>query len=141
MNAAAQYDADGDAVMRSVHQPVFEFIKAPKLEDWSHDALVQWQKRRRQYDDRVCQRCLESGERVHVVLVPVKATIEPKLLEVVCLYELRRSVEDATSDELTALIEEKTGNVKNDQVPDLDAFFRQHLRVDLAEDDIETSAL
>lgn len=35
-----QYEADGDAVMQSVNQPVFEFIKAPLLEDWSHDGLV-----------------------------------------------------------------------------------------------------
>ncbi|KAK1930337.1 hypothetical protein P3T76_014008 [Phytophthora citrophthora] len=78
------FEADGDAVMHSVNQPVFEFIKAPRMDDWSHDALVKWNQARVQYDDTVRQRCLESRKRPEVAMTPVKSTIDRKLLEVVC---------------------------------------------------------
>ncbi|EEY61727.1 uncharacterized protein PITG_21168 [Phytophthora infestans T30-4] len=86
-----QYEADGDAVMKSVNQPVFEFVKAPWLNDWSHDALVKWNQARDQYEEIIRQRCFESRERPETVMKPVKSSIDRKLLEVVCLYETSRS--------------------------------------------------
>ncbi|TYZ58217.1 hypothetical protein PybrP1_006445 [[Pythium] brassicae (nom. inval.)] len=109
------YEADGDAIMRTVQQTVFEFMEAPKPTDRNHDALVKWTQRRRHYEDRVRQRCAECGERLEVVLASIKVTVEPKLLEVISLYELQNAAVD---------------------VPDLDGFFKQHLIIDMREDDI-----
>ncbi|EEY54737.1 uncharacterized protein PITG_08274 [Phytophthora infestans T30-4] len=91
----ARYDVDGDAVMHNVPQPVFEFVQAPKLTDWSQVAV--------------------SGERLEVALRPVKTCVDPELLEVLCLYELRKAVDDVTNTELVALIDAKLGSVKNAQ--------------------------
>ncbi|GMF23877.1 unnamed protein product [Phytophthora fragariaefolia] len=99
MADAQQFDPDGDAVMHSMSQPVFEFIKAPRLDDWSHDALVNWEKARVQYEETVRQRCRESGERPEVAMKPVKSSIDRKLLEVLCLYELRKAVENVSNEE------------------------------------------
>lgn len=123
-SSEARYEVDGDAIMQSVHQPVFEFVQAPRLADWSQDAVVSWKRRWDQYVGIVRQRCMESGERVEVALRSVKNCIEPELLEALCLYELRKSVDDATSEELVALIDVNLRSVKNAQVPDLDDFFR-----------------
>ncbi|OWZ11150.1 hypothetical protein PHMEG_00015873 [Phytophthora megakarya] len=127
--------------MQIVHQPVFEFVQAPKLSDWSQDAVVNWKRRWEQYVNIVRQRCMESGERLEVVVRPVKTCIDPELLEVLCLYELRKAVDDVTSDELVALIDAKPGSVKNQHIPDLDDFFRQLLKVNLHEDDIDARIL
>ncbi|KAE8886196.1 hypothetical protein PF003_g29916 [Phytophthora fragariae] len=137
----ARFDADGDAVMQNVHQPVSEFVQAPKLTDWSQDAVVSWKRRWEQYVGIVRQRCMESGERLEVAVRPVKTCINPERLEVLCLYELRKAVDDVTSEELVSLIDAKLGSVKNAQVPDLDDFFRQTLKVDLHEDDIDARVL
>ncbi|OWZ13409.1 hypothetical protein PHMEG_00013266, partial [Phytophthora megakarya] len=67
---------------------------------------------------------------------PVKTCIDPELLEVLCLYERQKAIVDVASEELVALIDERLGFVKNEQVPDLDDVFHQHLKVDLHEDDI-----
>ncbi|POM62708.1 hypothetical protein PHPALM_28101 [Phytophthora palmivora] len=127
--------------MQNIHQPVFEFVQAPKLVDWSQDAVVSWKKRWDQYVRIVRQRCTESGERMEIALRPVKACIDSELLEVLCLYELRKAVDDGTREELVTLIDVKLGSVKNNQVPDLDDFFRQVLKIDLHEDDVDARVL
>ncbi|EEY59836.1 uncharacterized protein PITG_12977 [Phytophthora infestans T30-4] len=105
-SSEARFDADGDAVMQNVQQPVFEFVQAPRLTDWSQDAVVSWKKRWEQYVSIVRQRCTESGERLEVALRPVKTCVDPELLEVLCLYELRKAVDEVTSEELIDLRED-----------------------------------
>ncbi|OWZ07339.1 hypothetical protein PHMEG_00020277, partial [Phytophthora megakarya] len=136
-----QYEADGDVVMKSVGQPVFEFIQAPQLADWSHSALVKWKQARDQYEETIRQRCLESKERPEGAMKPVKATIDRKLLEVVCLYELRKAVDDVGNEEIVLLIKQRIGTVKNEQIPDLDELFKKKLKINLTEDDIDARVL
>lgn len=85
MSGTTQRDADGDVVM-AVSQPVFEFIQAPKLEDWSQAAIVKWRKARSQYESRMRQRCADSGESLVKALASVKDSFDPKLLEVVSCW-------------------------------------------------------
>lgn len=140
MSGTTQRDADGDVVM-SVGQPVFEFIKAPKLEDWSQSAIVKWRKAQTQYESRMRQRCADSGESLAKVLTSIKDSFDVKLLEVVSLYELQTTVDAVTEEQLGELILERTMNVMNEFVPDLDGFFRRNLRMDLTEVDIDARVL
>ncbi|KAJ8569507.1 hypothetical protein ON010_g5753 [Phytophthora cinnamomi] len=140
MSGSTQRDADGDFVM-SVGQPVFEFIKAPKLEDWSQSAIVKWRKARTQYESRVRQRCVDSGESFARALASVKDSFDVKLLKVVSLYELQSTVEDVTEDQLVELIYDRTQNVTNEFVPDLDGFFSKNLKMDLREVDFDARVL
>ncbi|TYZ67289.1 hypothetical protein PybrP1_007226 [[Pythium] brassicae (nom. inval.)] len=48
--------------MRTIQQPVFEFIEAPKLTNWSHDALVKWTQRRHLHEDHKAVVDATSGE-------------------------------------------------------------------------------
>ncbi|KAG6599644.1 uncharacterized protein IUM83_19361 [Phytophthora cinnamomi] len=100
MPNSTQYESDGDVIMSAAHQPVFEFLHAPKLMGWSQDALVTWKKQREQYEECIRQRCVESGERP-----------------------------------------EHVQSAKNAQVPDLDAFFKRNLNVDMYEGDIDVRVL
>ncbi|KAI9995025.1 hypothetical protein PInf_011927 [Phytophthora infestans] len=111
------------------------------LNDWSHDALVKWNQARDQYEETIRQRCFESRERPETVMKPVKSSIDRKLLEVVCLYELRKAVDNVSSEELLMLIKQRIGTVKNEQIPDLDELFKKKLKIDLAEDDIDARVL
>ncbi|EEY68891.1 uncharacterized protein PITG_18626 [Phytophthora infestans T30-4] len=111
---AQQYEADGDAVMHSAHQP---------------------------YEETIRQRCLESKERPETAMKPVKSSIHRKLLEVICLYELRKAVDDVSNEEILILINQRIGTVKNEQIPDLDELFKRKLKINLAEDDIDARVL
>ncbi|KAI9989434.1 hypothetical protein PInf_019717 [Phytophthora infestans] len=115
-SSEARFDADGDAVMQNVQQPVFEFVQAPRLTNWSQDAAVSWKKRWEQY-------LSISGERLEAALRPVKTCVDPELLEVLCLYELRKAVDEVRSEELVTLIDAKLGSI------------------DLREDDIDARVL
>ncbi|OWZ04339.1 hypothetical protein PHMEG_00023775 [Phytophthora megakarya] len=82
--------------MQSVNQQVFEFIKALRLEDWSHVALVKWVQARDQYEETDHHRCLDTRVRPETAIKPLKVTIDRKLFEMICLYELRQKVEDVS---------------------------------------------
>ncbi|GMF80532.1 unnamed protein product [Phytophthora fragariaefolia] len=139
--STAQFEADADVVMQTANQPVLEFIKAPMLHSWRHDALVKWKLARDEYEETFCQRCLESKERPEVAMKPVKSSIARELLEVICLYELRKTVDSVSSEVLLMLIKQRIGTVKNEQVPDLDELFKRSLKIDLKEDDIDARVL
>eukprot|EP00644_Phytophthora_capsici_P015123 jgi/Phyca11/127711/e_gw1.71.72.1 len=109
-----QYEADGDVVMQSAHQP---------------------------YEETIRQRCFESKERPETAMKPVKSSIHRTLLEVICLYELRKAVDDVSNEEILILIKQRIGTVKNEQLPDLDELFRKKLKINLAEDDIDARVL
>ncbi|GMF56033.1 unnamed protein product [Phytophthora fragariaefolia] len=140
MAGTTQRDVDGDVDM-AVRQPVFEFIQAPKLEDWSQAAMVKWRKARSQYESRMRQRCADSGESLTRALATVKDSFDPKLIEVVSLYELKTTVEEVTEDQLVTLIYDRTRNVMIEFVPDLEGFFRRHLKMDLKEVDVDARVL
>ncbi|KAE9047429.1 hypothetical protein PR001_g2751 [Phytophthora rubi] len=91
----------------AVSQPVCDFIQAPKLEGWSKAAIV------------------KCGESLAKALASVKESFDPKLLEVVGLYELQTTVEEVTEDQLVKLITELTNNAMNEFIPDLDGVFRK----------------
>ncbi|EEY67215.1 uncharacterized protein PITG_04172 [Phytophthora infestans T30-4] len=102
--------------MKSVHQPVFEFVHIPKLEEWNQDAVVRWKRRWDQYVDTMRQRCVESGDRPEVATKPVKSAIERTPLQVLCLYELHKTVGDVTSEDLIALIDSKLVDLREDDI-------------------------
>ncbi|EEY64432.1 uncharacterized protein PITG_15651 [Phytophthora infestans T30-4] len=72
---------------------------------------------------------------------PVRSSIDRKLLKVVCLYELRKAVDNVGSDELLMLIKQRIGTIKSEQTPDLDELFEKKLKITLAEDDIHAHVL
>ncbi|EEY58662.1 uncharacterized protein PITG_10776 [Phytophthora infestans T30-4] len=78
-----------------------------------------------------------GGERPEVAKRPVKLSSEPKLLGVLCLYELQKPVDDVGMNELRPLTSQRVHSLKNAQVPDLEALFKKHSNIDTQEDDMD----
>ncbi|KAE9354454.1 hypothetical protein PR003_g3347 [Phytophthora rubi] len=87
------------------------------------------------------QRCADSSESLAKALASVKDSLDPKLLEMVSLYELQTTVDEVTEDQLVQLVLDRTTNVMKKFVPDLDGFFCKHLKMDLKEVDIDARVL
>ncbi|POM66223.1 Hypothetical protein PHPALM_17947 [Phytophthora palmivora] len=111
MSSTTQRDADGDVDM-SVGQSIFEFIKDPKIEDWGQSAIVN-----------------------------AHRSFDVKMLEVVSLYVPQSTVEDVTEEQLVLQIHDRTQNVMNKFVTDLDGFFSKNLKIDLRAIDIDAQIL
>ncbi|KAG3066532.1 hypothetical protein PI124_g22769 [Phytophthora idaei] len=90
-----EVDQDGDVVTKNA-QPVFEYIKPPRLTDLGQPALVKFMRDRRQYEERIWERCLAMGEAHENVVVSIKSSTEPRILEHLAHYELRTTVEGVT---------------------------------------------
>ncbi|POM67526.1 Hypothetical protein PHPALM_16460, partial [Phytophthora palmivora] len=129
-------DQEGDVEM-TVPQPIFEFVKAPKLTAWSQPALVRFLRERRQYLSKVRERCMVTGEDENNVTFSIKSSVEPQILEHLAHYVLRTPIAEVTEEALKAEMERKAGNMMNDHVPDVAKLFAEGLKMDLREPDIE----
>ncbi|ETL82351.1 hypothetical protein F442_18061 [Phytophthora nicotianae P10297] len=71
----------------------------------------------------VRQRSTESGERLDGSLHPVKACVDPELLEILRFYELRKVVDAVLNEEQVAVIDANLGSVQNLKCPAMTATF------------------
>ncbi|POM68944.1 Hypothetical protein PHPALM_14828 [Phytophthora palmivora] len=129
-------DQEGDVEM-TVPQPIFEFVKAPKLTAWSQPALVRFLRERRQYLSKVRERCMVTGEDENNVTFSIKSTVGPQIIEHLAHYVLRTPITEVMEEALKAEMERKAGNMMNDHVPDVAKLFAEGLKMDLREPDIE----
>ncbi|POM65167.1 Hypothetical protein PHPALM_19164, partial [Phytophthora palmivora] len=128
-------DADGDIEMATA-PPVFEFIKAPKLTKWSQPSLVTFLRDRRQYGGKIWERYLATGEVHENVLISIKSSIEPQILEHLARYVFKSEVFALSEETLREEIERKAGSLMNNHVPDVDKLFAERLRMDTSEKDV-----
>ncbi|KAJ0394039.1 hypothetical protein ATCC90586_001094 [Pythium insidiosum] len=133
MNRAV--DNDGDVEM-TLPQPLFEFIKTPKLSAWDQPSLVAWVRERRLYEQRVTERCAATGEIPEAVMVSAKSSMDPLLLERLAKYIFPQPVDQIDEEDLTVRIHKRTGKLRNLHIPDVAELFHG-LRMNLAEPDVE----
>ncbi|KAE9311875.1 hypothetical protein PR003_g19906 [Phytophthora rubi] len=120
--------------------PIFTPILPPKLRSISHEELVKWDKRRREYEAKMRARCRSSGEDYNLVTQNVKESFDVELLESFCSLRLRKDVADVTEGQLIAEIKALLAKVNND-LPDIKALFDKELVMDLAETDVDARIL
>ncbi|ETL25421.1 hypothetical protein L916_20724 [Phytophthora nicotianae] len=118
-------------------QPVFEYIKPPRLTDLGHHALVKFVRDRWQYEERIWERCIGTGEAHDTVLVSIKSPMEPRILEHLAHYEFRTTVEEVTEVRLQEDIKRRVGTLMNDHVPDVTGLFSNSLKMDMKVADIQ----
>eukprot|EP00644_Phytophthora_capsici_P011887 jgi/Phyca11/106211/e_gw1.12.921.1 len=80
----------------SASLPIYTPILAPKLTSISREALVRWDKRRREYESKMKARCRTTGENYIVVTQNVKETFDSETLDAFCTLRLRKDVADVT---------------------------------------------
>ncbi|GMF65022.1 unnamed protein product [Phytophthora lilii] len=79
--------SDGDVEM-TTPQPIFEFIRGPRLNTWSQAALIQFKRERDQYEKKIEERCAVTNENKANVLVSIKALVETRVLDHLLILSL-----------------------------------------------------
>lgn len=112
-------------------QPVVEYIKPPRLSGQGQLALVKFMR-----DHRLWERRLATGEAHENVVVSIKSSMEPRILEHLAHYEFRTTVEGVAEARLQDEIKRRAGSLMNDHVPDVAKLFEDNLKMDMKVQDI-----
>ncbi|KAE8974522.1 hypothetical protein PF011_g24828 [Phytophthora fragariae] len=108
------HDDDGSEGTAMMNVPITSSaILPPWVRDISHASLVQWKKKRREYEDAISALCSASGEDISKALMTVKSTFDHTLLKMLCKYDW-----------------------ENGSIVNIDALFDDELRMDLHESDV-----
>ncbi|EGZ18559.1 hypothetical protein PHYSODRAFT_498366, partial [Phytophthora sojae] len=121
--------------------PLFVPILPPKITSISHEALVKWQRDRRDYETKLCSRCRISGEDYDIVAESIKEAFDEDLLEVLCELQLDTTPAAVTDTILLAEIERIVDSVKNDALPDIKELLKRELRMNMSESDVTARVL
>ncbi|KAJ0392740.1 hypothetical protein P43SY_006020 [Pythium insidiosum] len=136
---SSRVDKEGDDDMNP--QPVYEFMKAPKLKSWDQASLVKWHRERRQYERKIDERCATTGESANALKISIKSSMDPQLLHQVAKFVIRQD-KDFIDDEATMeKINERCNTLLNEHIPDLDELFGKHLKMNMAEPDVEARVM
>lgn len=134
-NTGYSFDSDGDTRMTQT-QPVYEYIQAPRLVEWDQTSLIKWNRYRKQYVEKIKERCRVTNEDPDQIILSVKNSIEPKLLEHLARYVLEKDVKEVTDMDLVNEIDKCRQSLKNNHIPDVEVLFKDQLRMDLNIDDV-----
>ncbi|KAJ0392913.1 hypothetical protein ATCC90586_011830 [Pythium insidiosum] len=121
----------------TVSSTLFTPIVPPTITSISHADLVEWKKKRVEYEAQVRALCAHSKENEGSVMILVKDTIDRQLLKTCCELELDIEEKDLTEERLVEYLHSIVNSVKNDSLPDIDRLFAKHLRMDLKESDVK----
>lgn len=80
---------------------------------------------------------LDDGRAFETVVCSLKTSLDPRVLDHLAHYYVKKDSGSVTNDEIKKLIETKLGRVVNDHVPDIVPLFAERLRMDLRQEDIE----
>ncbi|KAE8891669.1 hypothetical protein PF003_g24447 [Phytophthora fragariae] len=130
---------DGDWPVGSV--PFFAPLAAPEISSTSHQALVKWRRERREYESKLRARCRIYGEDYAAVVQSINDSFNRDLLDGFCELRLGINSADVTDDLLSAEIERIVSHVKNDSLPDIKQLFKQKLRLNMAESNVDARVL
>lgn len=134
-------DSDGDVDMERSIQPVCEYVKAPRLTSWSQSFLVRWTRERMQYEKKVSERCMTTGEDADKLQSSVKTCMDPEILSHVSRFILKRSENEVTDADLKRVINDKCGSLQNGHIPDIPGLFYRELKMNMQEEDTDARVL
>ncbi|KAG3092120.1 hypothetical protein PI124_g6738 [Phytophthora idaei] len=116
--------------------PLFTSILPPMVESRSHEDLVRWKRKRRDYDAKLQARCRVAGGAFDAVVQSVRDSFDPHLLDVFCELKLNVEPPDATDGMLITEIERIVSSIKNDKLPDIKELFIKDLLMNMKESDV-----
>lgn len=67
----------------------------------------------------------------------IKSSIEPRVLEHVAKYIIKKKLESVHESGLETVIKAKCASMLNSHVPDIESLFKNEVKMDLSEPDIE----
>ncbi|OWY98480.1 hypothetical protein PHMEG_00030748 [Phytophthora megakarya] len=118
--------------------PVSFFVPllAPTIKSTSHAALVEWKKKREEYEAEVAIRCCHDPAKIAEMTTKVCNSFEPSLLEVLCDLEWGVKKAELTDALVLSKIDGIIASVKNGTVPNVAAEFKLAVRMDLQQSDV-----
>ncbi|ETO68966.1 hypothetical protein F444_14326, partial [Phytophthora nicotianae P1976] len=111
-------------------------LVAPMIESTSHAALVEWKRRRKEYEQEVAIRCCHDPEQIAAMTTDICSSFEPSLLEVLCDLEWGIDKADLTNELFLGKIDAILATVKNNTVPNVAVEFKAAVRINLQETDV-----
>ncbi|KAE8981746.1 hypothetical protein PR001_g23914 [Phytophthora rubi] len=89
----------------------------------AHEALVEWLKLRKEYEEYTNDRCKDGKEDVAAVMKSVKSSFDANVLETLCE------------------IQQITDSFQNQELPDVKELFREELRMNMSNSDIDARVI
>ncbi|KAI9919909.1 hypothetical protein PsorP6_015682 [Peronosclerospora sorghi] len=133
-------DQDGDVEMKTA-QPMYELSAALRMTSWSQSSLIKWVRERKQYEMKMRERCRTTGEDYKSVVASVKGSVKAKLLENLCHYILKSTLEKVTDTNILDEVNKQCGTLKNESLPGVRELVKSKLKVDMKEDDVQARIL
>ncbi|KAI9919355.1 hypothetical protein PsorP6_017743 [Peronosclerospora sorghi] len=87
------------------------------------------------------ERCRTTGEDYKSVVASVKGSVEAKLLENLCHYILKSTVEKVTDTNILDEVNKRCGTPMNERLPDVRELIKSKLKVDMKKDDVQARIL
>ncbi|POM69892.1 Hypothetical protein PHPALM_13793 [Phytophthora palmivora] len=134
-----QRDMDTQGKEKSTSSTQLSFfvpLTAPMVESTSHAALVEWKKRRKEYEQEVAVCCCHDPGKIMTMMTNIRNSFEPSLLDVLCDLEWGIGKEDLNDELLLSKIDAIINTVKNNTVPNVAAEFKLAVRMNLQESDV-----
>ncbi|TYZ59604.1 hypothetical protein PybrP1_002123 [[Pythium] brassicae (nom. inval.)] len=101
------------------------------LSEWSQQALVRHVREGTQYGNKMRERCRTTGVQFETVVSGLKTSLDPRVLDQLAHYCLKKDLVSASDSEIIALIEDKLGREVNYHIPDVTTLFAEQLRMDM----------
>ncbi|KAF1323287.1 hypothetical protein FI667_g4734, partial [Globisporangium splendens] len=120
-----------------IPQPVYEFIRAPRLSSWDQAALITWTREWEQYVTKMQHRCNVTGENLAAVVATVKGSIDSAVLETLATFVLKKRIDEIEDSEVMALVYKRCRTLKNEYIPDVKTLFKRSLKMDMSIDDCD----
>ncbi|POM61054.1 Cleavage induced Hypothetical protein, partial [Phytophthora palmivora] len=120
-----------------VPHPTFAIVNPPKVSSMAREALVDWLKLRKEYEEYTRDRCKDGKEDVDAVMKSVKCSFNANVLETLCEVCWGVDQGSVTDDFLLKEIHEITDSFQNQELPDVKELFREELRMNTTTKDID----
>ncbi|KAE8983521.1 hypothetical protein PR001_g22360 [Phytophthora rubi] len=106
---------------------IFAIVNPPKVSSMAREALVEWLKLRKEYEEYTKDHCIDGKEDVTAVMKSVKSSFDANVLGTLC--EVCWGVEQSsvTDDFLLGKIHEITDSFQNQELPGVKELFREEL--------------
>ncbi|ETO61460.1 hypothetical protein F444_20525 [Phytophthora nicotianae P1976] len=124
-----------------VPHPVFAIVNPPKVSSMARAALVEWLKLRKEYEEYTKDRCKDGKEDVSAVMTSVKSSFDASVLETLSGVCWGVDQSTVTDEFLLEKIHDITDNFQNQELPDVKELFREKLRMNMNNTDIDARVM
>ncbi|EEY67842.1 cleavage induced hypothetical protein [Phytophthora infestans T30-4] len=114
-----------------VPHPIFAIVNPPRVSSMAREALMEWLKLRKEYEEYTRDRCKDGKEEVSAVMKSVKSSFDANVLETLCEVCWGVDQSSTTDDFMLEKNHEVTDSFQNQELPDVKELFREELHMNM----------